>query len=487
MGASAESVSLEKEAPSRRSETGVQQAATALSGTFDPFLERLFGGAPVEPPESAAISLSVQRLKVPVLQRSQRLYGNHASQQIVMRSRALQRQCMCGGTCTKCQEEEEQRALQLRPSAHSVREFDGIPTTHGEPIDAATRRPLEAHFGADLADVRVHTGSEAAESATSLDALAYTSGRDIYFAAGMYAPASDSGRRLLAHEVAHVVQQGSGKEPAIATKSSRGVKIGAPDDSLEMDAERAAGEFMFGTPGELSDEEQRRRRESGVAVQTFIQRQGGSPHARQPGHPPGASDPQTLSRDTYSDAGRYNPSGLDGRRLLAHELAHTMQQRGAQALSPAEWVPVGIREDPEGWEAERAADAVASGEKPAVVFSTVHATVQRQTPGGAPPPAPAPAPSPTPEDAGTSAPATIWVNDVTLTANRTENRRELEQLYVEKGSDAVEDVLTQVRREVGKVSAEKSDQKRRNARVSGADRERGQALSSAGFRRRRMG
>jgi hypothetical protein len=204
-----------------------------------------------------------------VLQRAQRLYGNRASQQIVMHARALQRKCACAGTGPTCQEEEQRRALQRRSAAPAPEEFEGIPATQGEPLESSARRPLEAHFGADLSDVRVHTGTEAAESATKLDALAYTSGRDIYFARGMYSPSSDSGRRLLAHEVAHMVQQSSGKEPTIATKSAHGLKIGAPTDSLEMEAEKKAEEVMAGAPpAERDDEEQRKRRESTGAVQS---------------------------------------------------------------------------------------------------------------------------------------------------------------------------------------------------------------------------
>jgi hypothetical protein len=243
----AESVSLEKEASSRSPETDGPHAAPAPSQeVFDPLVETLVGNAPTDSADSAPGSLSVQPLKAPVLQRAQRLYGNRASQQIVM------------------------RALQQTSAAPAPPEFDDIPTTGGEPLDAATRRPLEAHFGADLEHVRVHTNSEAAKSATSLDALAYTSGRDIYFAAGMYSPASSSGQRLLAHEVAHVIQQISGKEPTVATKSARGVKIGAPGDSLDSEAEQAAEQF---TIGPLTDEEQRKKRESSSAVQRFIQRQ----------------------------------------------------------------------------------------------------------------------------------------------------------------------------------------------------------------------
>src|ERR1700722_12416470 len=282
MGAAAESLTLEKDTPTRNVEVGVEQTARA-SSAFDPFVQRLFGSAPSGPPASVADTLSVQHFRAPVLQRAQRLYGNRASQQIVMRAHTVQRQCACGGTCAKCQEEEQQRQVQRQvqttvqrsSAAPAPAQFDGIPASTGEQLDPATRQPMEAHFGADLADVRVHTGSEAAKSATSLDALAYTTGRDIYFASGMYAPSSDSGRRLLVHEVAHVVQQGSGKEPTIATKSSHGAKIGAPDDPLETEADRAAEAFMAAP---LTDEDERKKRESmsgmpSSSVQRFIQRQ----------------------------------------------------------------------------------------------------------------------------------------------------------------------------------------------------------------------
>jgi hypothetical protein len=273
MGAAAESLTLEKDTPTRSAEAGVQQTAPA-SSTFDPFVQRVFGSAPSDPPAAVADSLSVRRLKAPVLQRAQRLYGNRASQQIVMRARVVQRQCACGGTCAKCQEEEQQRQVQRSSAAQAPAEFNGIPASTGEQLDPSTRRPMEAHFGADLADVRVHTGSEAAKSATSIDALAYTSGRDIYFASGMYAPSSDSGRRLLAHEVAHVVQQSSGKEPTLAAKSSHGAKIGAPDDPLETEAERAADSFMTGP---LTDEDERKKREASHPVMRSIQRQVSTP------------------------------------------------------------------------------------------------------------------------------------------------------------------------------------------------------------------
>jgi hypothetical protein len=243
--------------------------------------------------------------------RVQKTHGNRASQGIILR------QCACGGTCPKCQEEEEQRTLQRRSTAPAPAQFDGIPATQGQPLDPATRRPLEAHFGAGLDNVRVHTGTEAAESATRLDALAYTAGRDIYFAEGMYAPSSTNGQRLLAHEVAHVVQQNSGKEPSIATKSAGGVKIGAPDDPLETEAEQQADQFMSGA---VPDEEQRKRRAESGAVQRFIQRQP----------PPGAPAPATTGQAAKIVWGKF--TFTDDPVQVKAELLKLAKEQGTSGL-----------------------------------------------------------------------------------------------------------------------------------------------------------
>jgi hypothetical protein len=78
----------------------------------------------------------------------------------------------------------------------------------GTPLDPATRSLMGSRFGADFDDVRVHTDTRAAESALAVDALAYTVGRDVVFGANLYQPGTRDGQYLLAHELAHVVQQG---------------------------------------------------------------------------------------------------------------------------------------------------------------------------------------------------------------------------------------------------------------------------------------
>ena len=84
----------------------------------------------------------------------------------------------------------------------------------GRPLSTAERAFFEPRFGHDFGQVRLHTDEQAAELARALSALAYTVGRDVVFRAGQYAPATTAGRRLLAHELTHVVQQDRGHQHA---------------------------------------------------------------------------------------------------------------------------------------------------------------------------------------------------------------------------------------------------------------------------------
>jgi hypothetical protein len=90
--------------------------------------------------------------------------------------------------------------------------------TPGQSLDRATNKFFSARFGHDFANVRIHADAEAAESARAVNALAYTVGRDVVFAAGQYAPNTGAGQQLLAHELTHVVQQG-GADPRVLASS----------------------------------------------------------------------------------------------------------------------------------------------------------------------------------------------------------------------------------------------------------------------------
>jgi hypothetical protein len=106
--------------------------------------------------------------------------------------------------------------------------------SHGHPLDPHVRGFMEQQFGCDFGRVRLHTGSSAAEASSAVHAHAFTVGNHIAFASGAYSPESKDGRALLAHELAHVVQQG---RPEYAA---------AGQGSCEQDAEDAAGSVASG-------------------------------------------------------------------------------------------------------------------------------------------------------------------------------------------------------------------------------------------------
>jgi hypothetical protein len=90
----------------------------------------------------------------------------------------------------------------------------------GQPLPESMRAFFEPRFGMDFSGVRVHTDAQAAGTANSVQAKAFTTGRNIVFGAGEYAPYSGGGRRLIAHELAHVVQQGAAGRPAVQRVSN---------------------------------------------------------------------------------------------------------------------------------------------------------------------------------------------------------------------------------------------------------------------------
>jgi hypothetical protein len=110
----------------------------------------------------------------------------------------------------------------------------------GEPLDVALRAEMEQRLGHDFGDVRVHADARAAAAARMLDADAFTSGADIVFGAGRYRPGAEDGRRLIAHELVHTLQQGRGA-PAPS------LQVSTPDtDPLEHEAADVAARVMTG-------------------------------------------------------------------------------------------------------------------------------------------------------------------------------------------------------------------------------------------------
>ena len=107
--------------------------------------------------------------------------------------------------------------------------------SHGQPLDPATRDLVESRFDRDFSDVRIHADAKAAKSADSVNALAYTVGHHIAFGAGQYAPGTESGRKLMAHELTHVMQQATaGSRSATPLLQRRVVGIAGRASDIEF-------------------------------------------------------------------------------------------------------------------------------------------------------------------------------------------------------------------------------------------------------------
>jgi uncharacterized protein DUF4157 len=150
------------------------------------------------------------------------------------------------------------KALPERPLTYQFKRREGSSEQPGPeiveglrspsaPLTGATRRLMEAHFGHDFGAVRVHTDARAAAAAEAAGALAYTVGTHIVFGAGQYAPEAPAGKALLAHELAHTIQQeGAGAQAA------RSLSLAPGHGQAEQEAERSAIAPSFGRPPRLT-------------------------------------------------------------------------------------------------------------------------------------------------------------------------------------------------------------------------------------------
>ena len=110
-------------------------------------------------------------------------------------------------------EKEEEEMLQKKQNSGVVERNENVVGRilqhkgNGRPIEPKTREFMESRFGDDFSKVKVHADSQADKLSSWLGAEAFTVGKDVYFKAGKYSPASIQGKKLLAHELTHVVQQ----------------------------------------------------------------------------------------------------------------------------------------------------------------------------------------------------------------------------------------------------------------------------------------
>ncbi|MCJ7625114.1 MAG: DUF4157 domain-containing protein [Anaerolineaceae bacterium] len=108
----------------------------------------------------------------------------------------------------------------------------------GENLNTSVQAEMQDSFGYDFSNVNVHSSSESGSLNEQLGSKAFTTGQDIFFNQGAFEPNSSSGKELLAHELTHVVQQGTGQ-----VKGGSGMTVNEPGDEFEIEADTTASEL----------------------------------------------------------------------------------------------------------------------------------------------------------------------------------------------------------------------------------------------------
>lgn len=212
------------------------QINTPAQTFIEPRFSHDFSQIPIHPPAAGSIQtkLAINQPRDHYEQEADRI-SQHVMQ---MPEPQLQRACACDGACPKCQMEQPghgHELLQAKRVQVSDTEQTAVPPmvhevlrSPGQPLASEVRAFMEPRFGYDFSQVRVHTDSKAADSAGAVNSRAYTVGSDVVFANAQFGPSTSEGRTLLAHELAHVVQQSGG---ALAIQR-------VPDPNDDLDAAR---------------------------------------------------------------------------------------------------------------------------------------------------------------------------------------------------------------------------------------------------------
>jgi hypothetical protein len=157
----------------------------------------------------------------------------------------VQRKCSCGasasasGECEECKQKKEEEQTVQRKATDAAPAAAAPPIVHdvlnspGQPLDKSTRDFFEPRFGYDFSHVRLHADEHAAESARAVRAQAYTVGSDVVFGSSHYSTHSDGTRKLLAHELAHVVQQSGGGTVSDRDQEGSSLNLRTSEESVQ--------------------------------------------------------------------------------------------------------------------------------------------------------------------------------------------------------------------------------------------------------------
>lgn len=182
----------------------------------------------------------------------QRRSASHLAGHGARTAAVLQRKCACGsapgltGECQECRQNRRHHDGAHSPGLAPASVHDAL-RAPGQPLSAADQELFSARFGHDFSRVRIHADDLAAQSARDVSAQAYTVGSHIAFAAGRYAPETTDGRRLLAHELAHTLQQQETLPASVALSESASREVEADRLAQSMDRGGAVPSLQAGT------------------------------------------------------------------------------------------------------------------------------------------------------------------------------------------------------------------------------------------------
>jgi len=231
-------------ANTRRKATASQQAQQFASIGRNPVIQQLLGSVRVQP------KLRVGAVNDPAEAEADRV-ADHVMRMPQPAGVEVRRKC------AGCEEEAQRRPVEIvhrmedelqlkpapgRPNSAGAEAAAAAVSGSGVPLPADVQSYFEPRFGCDFSDVRIHTGLNAATAAKSINARAYTLGRNIAFGASQYAPGSVDGKRLIAHELAHTVQQ----SPVAARKAADNhSEVKRSSIFASATSQSAVGELMF--------------------------------------------------------------------------------------------------------------------------------------------------------------------------------------------------------------------------------------------------
>lgn len=200
--------------------------------------------------------------------------------------------------------------------------IDDVLGANGRALDRETRRFMESRFGLDFRNVRVHSDARAAASASALGATAYAVGDHVVFGAGQYSPETFAGRKILAHELTHTVQQQEGKAPAKsegrnAAKPASGTAPPSVQRALASPGRPLNPALRRGMDRRLGHDFSRVRIHSGEEAQNS---------AREV-----EAEAYTVGHDIVFGVDPRVTETAEGQRLLAHELTHVLQHESTGA------------------------------------------------------------------------------------------------------------------------------------------------------------